>query len=158
MSKFFLDIAPTGTMTEYRSEPEVMQAFYSTPLECAAYEDDECIAEKFHSETEDGQYILEEIINKEWKYFSLEWDDVWEHPDGIVYEDVVMGGALTNRPVAKNIMPINFSEILVRLLSMNLLFGQLLMLILFRIRHLLGSNRVGLRQTVRLIMHIGILS
>lgn len=53
----------------------------------------------------------QEIINKEWKYFSLEWDDMWEHPDGIVYEDVVMGGALTNRPVAKDLMPINFSEI-----------------------------------------------
>lgn len=53
----------------------------------------------------------EEIRNKEWKYFSLEWDDAWEHPDGVIYKDVVMGGALTNRPVAKGLMPINFSEI-----------------------------------------------
>ena len=53
----------------------------------------------------------EEIRNKEWKYFSLEWDDEWVHPDGIFYKDVVMGGALTNRPVAKGLMPINFSEI-----------------------------------------------
>lgn len=53
----------------------------------------------------------QEIINKEWKYFSLEWDDEWLHPDGVIYQDVVMGGALTNRPVAKGLMPINFSEI-----------------------------------------------
>jgi Mu-like prophage I protein len=55
----------------------------------------------------------QEIINKEWKYFSLEWDDEWMHPDGVIYQDVVMGGALTNRPVAKGLMPINFSEIFI---------------------------------------------
>jgi hypothetical protein len=53
----------------------------------------------------------QEIRNKEWRYFSLEWDDAWQHPDGVIYTDVVMGGALTNRPVAKGLMPINFSEI-----------------------------------------------
>lgn len=53
----------------------------------------------------------QEIINKEWKYFSLEWEDAWEDNDGIYHEDVIVGGALTNRPVAKNLMPINFSEI-----------------------------------------------
>jgi hypothetical protein len=53
----------------------------------------------------------QELRNKEWKYFSLEWDDEWAHPDGVIYQDVVMGGALTNRPVAKGLMPINFSEI-----------------------------------------------
>lgn len=53
----------------------------------------------------------QEIKNGEWKYFSLEWDDQWLHPDGVIYTDVVMGGALTNRPVAKGLMPINFSEI-----------------------------------------------
>lgn len=54
-----------------------------------------------------------ELKNKEWKYFSLEWDDEWLHPDGVNVEDVIIGGALTNRPVAKNLMPINFSEIFV---------------------------------------------
>lgn len=53
----------------------------------------------------------EEIAKKEWKYFSLEWDDMWQHPDGILFNDVVMGGALTNRPVAKGLIPINFSEV-----------------------------------------------
>lgn len=53
----------------------------------------------------------QEIINKEWKYFSLEWEDEWQHPDGTIYRDVITGGALTNRPVAKGLMPINFSEV-----------------------------------------------
>lgn len=53
----------------------------------------------------------EEIKNGEWKYFSLEWEDQWMHPDGIFFDDVIVGGALTNRPVAKGLMPINFSEI-----------------------------------------------
>jgi len=54
-----------------------------------------------------------ELKNKEWKYFSLEWDDEWLHPDGEEIQDVIIGGALTNRPIAKNLMPINFSEIFV---------------------------------------------
>lgn len=53
-----------------------------------------------------------EIGDKEWKYFSLEWEDEWLHPDGMTFEDVMMGGTLTNRPVAKGLMPINFSEII----------------------------------------------
>lgn len=54
-----------------------------------------------------------ELRNKEWKYFSLEWDDEWQNNDGSDIEDVVIGGALTNRPIAKGLMPINFSEIFV---------------------------------------------
>lgn len=57
---------------------------------------------------------LEEIKNKEWKYFSLEWDDEWTHPETQqVYNDVIVGGALTNRPVAKGMLPINFSEVFI---------------------------------------------
>jgi hypothetical protein len=51
-----------------------------------------------------------EIKEKKWRYFSLEWDDAWQDNDGNVHPDVVMGGALTNRPIAKKTMPINFSE------------------------------------------------
>lgn len=53
-----------------------------------------------------------EVKDQKWKYFSLEWDDAWMDNDGAVLSDVIMGGALTNRPVAKKIMPINFSEAL----------------------------------------------
>jgi hypothetical protein len=57
--------------------------------------------------TEEAQ---EELQKKAWKYFSLEWDDEWTDNSGAVFSDVIIGGALTNRPIAKRIMPINFSE------------------------------------------------
>ena len=54
---------------------------------------------------------LSEIKNGEWKYFSLEWDD-WKHPETEkMYQDVIIGGGLTNRPIAKGLVPINFSEL-----------------------------------------------
>lgn len=45
-----------------------------------------------------------------YKYWSLEWDDEYETDSGHIVPDVVIGGGLTNRPVAKRTMPINFSE------------------------------------------------
>jgi len=51
-----------------------------------------------------------EIKDNQWKYHSLDWRDEWEDTDGNKYTDVIFGGGLTNRPVAKNILPINFSE------------------------------------------------
>jgi hypothetical protein len=51
-----------------------------------------------------------ELKDGAWKYFSLEWDDEWTDNSGAVHSDVIVGGALTNRPIAKRIMPINFSE------------------------------------------------
>lgn len=55
---------------------------------------------------------LNEIQNGEWRYFSLDWEDYWIHPETQqIHEDVVIGGALTNRPVAKGMAPINFSEV-----------------------------------------------
>lgn len=48
--------------------------------------------------------------DNQWKYFSLEWEDEWEDTDGNKFEDVIVGGGLTNRPVAKKTLPINFSE------------------------------------------------
>jgi hypothetical protein len=53
----------------------------------------------------------EEIENKEWKYFSLDWRDLWEDNDGVLHRDVIVGGGLTNNPIAKNMAPINFSEL-----------------------------------------------
>jgi hypothetical protein len=53
-----------------------------------------------------------EVNAGEWKYFSMEWDDLWMDNTGAKHEDVIMGGALTNRPVAKDMaaLPVNFSE------------------------------------------------
>lgn len=54
----------------------------------------------------------QEIEADEWKYFSLEWEDKWMHPETQeVHQDVIIGGGFTNRPVAKGLVPINFSEI-----------------------------------------------
>lgn len=53
----------------------------------------------------------EAIQNKEYKYFSPEFADKWEHPQTKqAYQDVMFGGALTNRPFLKGIQPINLSE------------------------------------------------
>jgi len=52
-----------------------------------------------------------EIEDDEWKYFSLDWEDLWPDNDGLIHRDVIVGGGFTNRPIAKNIMPINFSEL-----------------------------------------------
>lgn len=51
-----------------------------------------------------------EIKNKEWKYFSLEWEDEWTNNDGAKFNDVIKSAGLTNRPIGKNFLPINFSE------------------------------------------------
>src|SRR5215469_11205583 len=52
----------------------------------------------------------QEIADKKWKYWSLEWDDEYIDDKGEMVPDVILGGGLTNRPVAKRTMPINFSE------------------------------------------------
>jgi hypothetical protein len=53
-----------------------------------------------------------EIQEGKWKYWSLEWDDEYVTDSGEMVPDVILGGGLTNRPVAKRTMPINFSEAL----------------------------------------------
>lgn len=53
----------------------------------------------------------EEIKNGEWKYFSLEWDDFINPETQEYHKDVIIGGGFTNRPIAKNMVPINFSEL-----------------------------------------------
>ena len=54
--------------------------------------------------------IAEKVREKKFKYFSLEFADKWEDPQGKEFDDVVIGGALTNRPFMKNLVPINLSE------------------------------------------------
>jgi len=51
-----------------------------------------------------------EVQDGKWKYWSLEWDDEYVDDKGELIPDVILGGGLTNRPVAKRTMPINFSE------------------------------------------------
>jgi hypothetical protein len=48
----------------------------------------------------------------EYRYFSPEFIDEWKHPKTqAVHKDVLLGGALTNRPFLKDILPINLSEV-----------------------------------------------
>jgi hypothetical protein len=68
----------------------------------------------------DGLWLLVEwtktayqkLKEKAYRYFSPEYRDEWEHPkDGTKYQNVLFGGAVTNRPFLKDIMAINMSEI-----------------------------------------------
>lgn len=67
----------------------------------------------------DGLYLnvdwtkpaAESIKAGEYRYFSPEFDDEWTDPSGTKYEDVLFGGALTNRPFLKDLLPVNLSEI-----------------------------------------------
>lgn len=52
----------------------------------------------------------QQIKDKKWRYFSSEFEDEWEDPQGAKHKDVMFGGALTNRPFMKNLVPINLSE------------------------------------------------
>lgn len=67
----------------------------------------------------DGLWLLidwtreaaEKIKSKAYRYFSPEFSDKWEHSaSGKVFKNVLFGGALTNRPHLKGILPINLSE------------------------------------------------
>ncbi len=52
----------------------------------------------------------QKIKDKEYRYFSAEYYDKWKDPTGKEHQDVLFGGALTNRPYMKNLLPINLSE------------------------------------------------
>ncbi len=50
------------------------------------------------------------IKDKKFRYFSAEFADKWEDAQGKTHPDVIVGGALTNRPFMKNLVPVNLSE------------------------------------------------
>lgn len=52
----------------------------------------------------------QKIKEKAFKYFSAELHEVWEDNQGQKHSDVLFGGALTNRPFMKNMVPLNLSE------------------------------------------------
>jgi hypothetical protein len=69
---------------------------------------------------QDGLFVLVEwtkaaalkIKDKAYRYFSPEFTDEWEHPKtGGKYQDVLLGGGITNRPFLKDILPVNLSEL-----------------------------------------------
>jgi hypothetical protein len=53
----------------------------------------------------------QKLRDKEYRYFSPEFIDEWTDPKSLItYKDVLLGGALTNRPFLKDLVPINLSE------------------------------------------------
>jgi hypothetical protein len=53
----------------------------------------------------------QQLSEKKYRYFSPEYQDEWESPvSKQKFTDVLFGGALTNRPFLKGIVPINLSE------------------------------------------------
>jgi phage I-like protein len=66
----------------------------------------------------DGLWLLVEwtktaaskIKEKAYKYFSPTFKDEWDDAHGNKFRNVVFGGALTNRPFLKDLVPVNLSE------------------------------------------------
>lgn len=55
----------------------------------------------------------QKVRDKKFRYFSIEFANEWIDAQGKKFKDVVIGGALTNRPFMKNLVPINLSEAVV---------------------------------------------
>jgi hypothetical protein len=56
---------------------------------------------------------VDEVKQGAWRYFSPEYHDVWQDAEtGTIYTYVVVGGALTNQPFLKGMVPLNFSTLL----------------------------------------------
>lgn len=53
---------------------------------------------------------VSKIKEKAYRYFSAEFADEWINPQDQKFTDVILGGALTNRPFMKNLVPVNLSE------------------------------------------------
>jgi hypothetical protein len=51
------------------------------------------------------------VKDGEYRYFSPEFQDSWKDAHGVEHKNVLFGGALTNRPYLKDLMPVNLSEI-----------------------------------------------
>jgi hypothetical protein len=51
------------------------------------------------------------IRDKEFRYFSAEFVDEWVSSGGEKFQDVILGGGLTNRPFLKDLLPVNLSEL-----------------------------------------------
>lgn len=54
---------------------------------------------------------VSKVRTKEYRYFSPTFTEAWKDNAGKEHENVIMGGALTNRPFLKNLVPVNLSEL-----------------------------------------------
>lgn len=53
----------------------------------------------------------QEVSDGEWRYFSFEYEDLFENSSNEMFLDVSKGGALTNDPYWGNMVPLNFSSL-----------------------------------------------
>lgn len=75
------------------------------------YLDMEVREDGVYAQVEWTENAFSEIKAGEWKYFSPLFLDVWDDAEiGMTYQNVVIGGGLTNKPYMKDMVPINFSE------------------------------------------------
>jgi len=51
------------------------------------------------------------LKDREYRYFSIEFLKDWANEKGEKLQDVITGGALTNRPFLKDLVPVNLSEL-----------------------------------------------
>src|ERR1700743_791798 len=49
------------------------------------------------------------VKDKEYRYFSPEFKDTWKDARGVEHKNVLFGGALTNRPYLKDLIPVTLS-------------------------------------------------
>lgn len=63
----------------------------------------------FHVEWTDE--AVQAIRSNQYKYFSAEFVDEWEDATGKKWKDVAFGGAITNRPFMKNLIPLALNEL-----------------------------------------------
>jgi hypothetical protein len=53
---------------------------------------------------------VQKLKEKAYRFFSSEFHDEWTDAQGNKHTDVIFGGALTNRPFMKDLVPVNLSE------------------------------------------------
>jgi hypothetical protein len=56
------------------------------------------------------QTAYQKLKEGAYRYFSPEFHDEWTDAQGQVHKDVLFGGAITNRPFLKDLVPINLTE------------------------------------------------
>jgi phage I-like protein len=74
--------------------------------------DAEVRADGLHLKVDWTPTAVQEIKDKRYRYFSAEFVDEWQDPQGVAHKDVLFGGGLTNRPWMKNLLPVNLSELM----------------------------------------------
>lgn len=69
--RYCLDIPSTATLMPFNSQPEAVAEMYRTKLDCAVYRGDDCIAEGYMMEGDDGEYFMEYVMIEDAEYVEL---------------------------------------------------------------------------------------